>query len=355
MLEQRKKILVAPLDWGLGHATRCIPIIRQLLNRDCEVFIASSGRALLLLQKEFPQLMSFELKPYDPQYPDGGSMVFKMAFQLPKFMRAISKEQKEVEKIVAKEEIDLVISDNRYGCFSKKIKSIIITHQLNLQMPRWWKWTQPMVNSYNHKKLKQFAEVWVPAPEHSIIPVLTKSNPDLKLRYLGYLSRFEKKNLPTQYQVCAICSGPEPQRSIFEKMITRELKQSNLTAIVVRGKTEVLNKQYNKNQRVTIANYMTGEELNDVVEQSETIIARSGYSTVMDLAKLNKKAVFIPTPGQTEQELIAAELMKQKMAYSGKQSKFNLKSALEESQKFSGFLNFDFDNSLLSRAIDAVL
>ncbi len=354
-LERKKRILIAPLDWGLGHATRCIPIIRLLLQKDFEVFIASSGRALKLLQKEFPELTTFELEAYAPQYPKNGSMVLKMAFQLPKFLRVISKEHFQIEKIIAQKNIDLVISDNRYGCFCRRVKSVIITHQLNIQMPKWWGWMQPRVNNYNYKKLKQFSECWVPAPVNSIVPVLTNVQSDLTVRHVGYLSRFEKKQLQKKFDVCVICSGPEPQRSIFEGVMTKQLKKIPNKSIIVRGKTESPNQYYNKNEKVTIANYLTAEAMNEVIEQSEIIIARSGYSTMMDLAKLNKKAVFIPTPGQTEQEIIASELMKQNIAYAVKQTDFDLATALEESKKFTGFLNFDFDNSLLSKAIDSLL
>ncbi len=354
-MEHKKRILVAALDWGLGHASRCIPIIKELQSRNCEVFIASSGRALKLLQKEFPQLTSFELEGYDPQYPQGDSMVWKMAFQLPKFLKVISSEQFQTERIVSQHKIDAIISDNRYGCFSRRVKSIIITHQLNIQMPKWWKWMQPQVNNYNYKKLKQFSECWVPSTLDSIIPALTNSKTDLNVRHIGYVSRFEKKNLEKKYDVCAICSGPEPQRSIFEKMLTKELKKSSLTSILIRGKTEVMNQYYNKNEKVTIANYLTANALNEVIEQSEMVIARSGYSTVMDMAKLNRRAVFVPAPGQTEQELIAEELTEKKIAYSTVQSKFDLEIALEESKKFTGFLNFSFDKSLLTKAIDSLL
>lgn len=354
-MERRKRILVAALDWGLGHAARCIPIIKELQNRNCEVFIASSGRALKLLQKEFPQLTSFELEGYEPQYPANGSMVWSMAFQLPKFLKVISREHFQTERIVSQQKIDAVISDNRYGCFSGRVKSVIITHQLNIQMPKWWKWLQPRVNNYNHKKLKQFSECWVPSTLDSVIPILTNSKTDLNVRHIGYVSRFVKKKLEKKYDMCAICSGPEPQRSIFEKMLTKELKKSSLQSILIRGKTEVMNQYYNKNEKVTIANYLTADAMNEVIEQSEMIIARSGYSTVMDLAKLNRKAIFVPTPSQTEQELIAVELTKRNIAYSTPQSKFDLEIALEESKKFTGFLNFEFDNTLLSKAIDSLL
>ncbi len=350
-----KRILVAPLDWGLGHASRCIPIIRLLIKKNCTVYIASSGRALELLRKEFPELRCFEIVPYGPVYPSGASMVFSMAIQVPKFLSAIRKEQIQIEKIVERNQIDVVISDNRYGAYSKQVKSIFITHQLNIQMPGFIKWFEEAVNRQNEKYIQQFAECWIPAPEKNFIPLLLKHKGNLNLRYLGLLSRFEKKTLPKKFKVCAICSGPEPQRTVFDNMLSAQLKKMNEPTIIIRGKTETPNKYFNKYQQFTIANYLTSEDLNEVIAQSEVVIARSGYSTVMDMARMEARAVFVPTPGQTEQQYISAELMKNNIAYSVKQSQFDLRVAIAQSENYSGFHNFDRDDSFLEKAIDSIL
>lgn len=350
-----KRILIAPLDWGLGHATRCIPIIRLLLKKNCTVFIASSGRALELLRKEFPEIRCFKIVPYNPVYSSGASMVFSMAMQVPKFFNTIRKEQTQIEKIVERNLIDVVVSDNRYGAYSKKVKSIFITHQLNIQMPGFMKWFEETVNRQNEKFIHRFAECWIPAPQKNFIPLLLQHKGNLNLRYLGFLSRFEKKALPKKFKVCAICSGPEPQRSVFENLLTPQLRKMSEPTIIIRGKTETPNKYFNKYQQFTIANYLTTEDLNEVIEQSEIVIARSGYSTVMDLARVEARAVFIPTPGQTEQEYLAAELSKSKVAFSVKQSQFDLKSALVQAENYSGFHNFDRDDSILEKAIDSIL
>ena len=75
----------------------------------------------------------------------------------------------------------------------------------------------------------------------------------------------------------------------------------------------------------------------------------------MDLSKLGKKAIFIATPGQTEQAHLAAQLMSKGIAYCMEQSAFNLKNALKESDKFSGFTNFEDDETLLDQAIQSIL
>lgn len=350
-----KRILVAPLDWGLGHASRCIPIIRLLLKKNCTVVIASSGRALELLRKEFPELRCFEIVAYNPVYPSGASMVFSMAIQIPKFLSAIRKEQTQIEKIVERNNIDVVISDNRYGAYSKNVKSVFMTHQLNIQMPGFMKWLEESVNRQNEKYIQKFAECWIPAPEKNFIPLLLQHKGNLNLRYLGFLSRFESRPAEKKFKVCAICSGPEPQRTVFENILSVQLKKMNGPTIIIRGKTETPNKYFNKYQQFTIANYLTSEDLNEVIEQSDMVIARSGYSTVMDLARLEAKAVFIPTPGQTEQEYLAAELMKSKIAFSAKQSQFDLSSALAQAENYSGFHNLDRDDSLLEKAVDSLL
>ncbi|MCX6065047.1 MAG: glycosyltransferase, partial [Chloroflexi bacterium] len=196
----------------------------ELQKRNCVVFIASSGRAYELLKKEFfLTIRCFEIDGYDPIYPDGDGMVLKMLYQVPKFLKIIAKEQLQVEKIVERNQIDVVISDNRYGCYSTKAKSIFISHQLHIQMPALWKWIEKSVNQKNHEYINKFSECWIPAPEDSFVSLLTKNENNLKARHIGYLSRFEKMNLPKKYDVCAICSGPEPQRSNLDNLLMQQL------------------------------------------------------------------------------------------------------------------------------------
>lgn len=355
-MEPPKRILVCVLDWGLGHATRCIPLIRELQRRNCVVFIASSGRAYELLKKEFfMNIRCFEIDGYDPQYPHSDSMVFKMGFQLPKFLRIIKKEQIQVEKIVERNQIDVVISDNRYGCYSTKVPSYFITHQLNIQMPGWLKWMEPRVNRKNHDYIKKFAECWIPSAPDSLIPELLVNTDGLNTRYIGYLSRFEKKQVEKKYDVIGICSGPEPQRTYLEQTLTYYFKKTTLKVLLVNGKTESLGKYHKQNVRFSVANCLMAEDLNEAIEQSDIVIARSGYSTVMDLAKLGKKAIFVPTPGQTEQEYLARELMRKGVAFSMSQEDFDLEVALKESEKYTGFTGMGFDDTLLKEAIATIV
>lgn len=355
-MEQPKRILVAPLDWGLGHATRCIPLIRELQKQNCVVFVAASGRGYELLKKEFfMALRIFEIEGYNPEYPEGNQMVWKMAKQFRSFLKIIAREQLQAEKIVERNQIDIVISDNRYGFFSTKVKSVFITHQLQIQMPAFLKWMQTWVNRKNHQYIQRFSECWVPAPEDSFLPTLTQNTVHLNIRHIGYLSRFEKKTHEKKFEYCAICSGPEPQRSYFDALLSKQLHSSGSKAIIVRGKTESMSKYFKKDGQLVISNFLTTNELNDVIEQSEIIIARPGYSTIMDLAQLGKKAIFIPTPGQTEQLYLAEQLKKKRVAYYMNQEDFDLETAVKESADYTGFTGWSYDHHLLQNAVKQLL
>src|SRR6478609_3806099 len=160
--QKSKRVLVAPLDWGLGHATRCIPIIHELLKRNCEVSIATSGDALLLLKAEFPELQFFELPSYQVTYSRSIPFVTNIFLQLQKFLLVISKEHECVRKIIIEHKVDLVISDNRFGCWSKLVPSVMISHQTNILMPFHLKWLQPVINFFNRSQIKKFTECWIP-------------------------------------------------------------------------------------------------------------------------------------------------------------------------------------------------
>lgn len=363
-MERRKRILVTVLDWGLGHATRCVPVINALLQENTEVMVAGSGPSLALLKQEFPILKSFELSPYNPCYPADTNMVWAMAGQLPKFIKAIKAEQKETEEIIKQENIDIVISDNRYGCYTKLAKCYIIAHQLNILMPDGWQWMEGIVNRFNHAQLRNFDGVWIPANDGTFPKRLLKGHEELNTSFIGFLSRMESgmsdvggpmsDATSRQYAIAAICSGPEPQRGLLEEALVKQLCNLGLPAVLVAGRVEARQKRQDRG-KLSIINYMAGEELNKLMAESSVIVARSGYSTVMDLMRTGSKAILIPTPGQTEQEYIAAELMEQGIAYNMPQGDMDMQKALKEYDKYAGFSKFASKNELLTQAIKKIL
>jgi uncharacterized protein (TIGR00661 family) len=326
-----KRVLVMPMDWGLGHATRCIPVIRVLLEFECEVFLAGSGDGLALLKREFPTLPSFTLTGYAPSYD--GHMITGMLQQLPQFLRTIRDEHDQVEELVRKHQIDFVISDNRYGAWASTVPSVFITHQLTIDMPSGFSWLGPMVNYLNHRFIRRFTQCWVPdEPDVPLAGKLARADSLQQVRYIGALSRFEKQpDAEKKYDLLLLLSGPEPARTQLETILRAQLPLLSLRYLLVRGKVEDLQQEPN------IVNFLSAQELNEVMEQSELVISRSGYSTIMDLSRLGKKAVLIPTPGQTEQEYLARFHGARGTARWMEQTKVDLNRAWLERHNFSGF------------------
>jgi len=329
-----RNILVAPLNWGLGHATRCIPIILELEKNGFTPIIASDGAALKILEKEFPHLKALELPSYEIEYAkNGADFKWKLIKNSPKMIDAIFSEKKTVKKWIKEHNLHGIISDNRLGVYSKKIPSVFITHQLNVLSGK----TTWISSKLHQHFIKKFSECWIPDIEKQ--PNLTGKLGHLKkskleLRYLGPLSRLEKKDLPIKYDLMVILSGPEPQRTYLEEKLKKEVRGFNGKVIFIKGIIEPEQK-IEKEDDVTFYNFMTSEELETAFNESGIVLCRSGYTTVMDLAKLGKKAFFIPTPGQFEQEYLAKRLKRNAFVPYAKQDDFKIED-LEDVKLYRG-------------------
>jgi len=302
-----KNILVAPLNWGLGHATRCIPIINELLKNGFTPILASDGNALELLKKEFPNLNHFTLPSYHIKYAKKGVFVkLKLLLNLPKLISAVQLEKKLINKLVDDKDITGIISDNRFGVYHKSIPSIYITHQLNVLSG-----ITTILSSKMHQRIiKKFDECWVPdfkGATNFSGKLSQLNNSTFNLKYIGVLSRFKRKDTPYTYDYLVILSGPEPQRTLLENKLILALKNSTKKTLFIKGIVES-EQQKTITKNIAFYNYMTSNELEQAINNSNVIISRSGYTTIMDLAKMNKKAFFIPTPGQSEQLYLAERL-----------------------------------------------
>ncbi|MEO7978357.1 glycosyltransferase [Flavobacterium sp.] len=333
-----KTILIAPLNWGLGHATRCIPIIKALQDNNYIPIIASDGIALELLKKEFPYIQTLELPSYHIEYAKNAkNFKWKLIKNLPKMIIAILDEKKMVNSWIKKHDIDGIISDNRLGVFSKKVPSVFITHQLNVMTGNTTRFTSKCHQYF----IKKYTECWV--PDTDATPNLTgdlghiKSN-NLNLNYIGPLSRMRKKDIPKMYDLMIILSGPEPQRTFLEEKLQKEIVNYNGDVVFIKGvveKTQI--KQQVKN--VTYYNFMNTKQLEQTFNESDLVLCRSGYTTVMDLAKLEKKAFFIPTPGQYEQEYLAIKLQEEQLVPYATQNDFTIED-LSKVKSFKGLSQF---------------
>lgn len=346
------RILVAPLDWGLGHATRCIPVIQELLNNDFEVWLAGEGAQKALLQQEFPSLPFLSLRGYNIRYARSGKgLLWSMILQNPKIQNAIHYEHSWLKKKVAEHGFDAVISDNRFGLYHKKIPCIFITHQLTIKTFL-GKWTERILQKRNYHYINKFSECWIPDnadEKNNLSGALshTKIKPITPIQYIGWLSRIEQKNIKEEKNhLLILLSGPEPQRSILEDIITSQIAHYNGSATVLRG-LPISASMIPSTNTIRFYNHLNAEELGKEMEKASFIIARSGYSTVMDIIKLKKKSILIPTPGQTEQEYLGKYLSEKQIAASYNQKEFSLTKALEQAQDFLyQFPDPDTENNL---------
>ncbi len=336
-------VLVAPLDWGLGHATRCIPVIKELIKQGAGVVIAAVGNQKRLLEAEFPQLEFLEIPGYEIRYKRGFFLKWSLIFRIPGILRQIRLENRWLEKTLQNRKVDAVISDNRYGLFHKGHFCVFITHQLYIQSGSkpsgaFGKWIDGRLLKWNYKLISKFSCCWVPDQElgPSLAGVLSHPArmPVVPAKYVGILSRFRCLELPpVKNSLLILLSGPEPQRTQFENILFRELAGVHPETIVVRGLPDTDMPVRFLGDGIKIYNHLRSEELNKLIIQSEYILARSGYSTIMDLIKLKRTAILVPTPGQTEQEYLGSYLHEKKWMYSVPQKNFNLEKTLRNFQK----------------------
>ncbi len=302
-----KRIVVAPLCWGLGHASRCVPIINQLHDQGNTVAIASDGEALTLLRKEFPELESFELPEYEINYKYQ-SMIINMAVQGPKILCAIKKEKTEAEQIASSWNADILISDNRLGFRSNTTKNVYITHQLNIPHPN--KIISTVANRLHRHFINKYDECWIPDYEddRSLAGKMTQAELKIPKRFIGVQSRLVKEDVNEDIDLAIILSGPEPQRMYLEeKLIKKYTHLSNKKIILVRG-TESVAKHTVNQSHITVHNLLTSHDINNIMNRAKQIVCRAGYSSIMDLVVLGKGAILVPTPGQYEQEYLGKVL-----------------------------------------------
>jgi UDP-N-acetylglucosamine transferase subunit ALG13 len=345
-MPENRVALVCPLDWGIGHATRCVPVIFKLRELGFEVIVAASGRPLEFLRNEFPGIKTEEFPGTKIAYPENNNFTWKLTTQLPGWLRGIWQEHRTLKRLVERTGATLIISDNRYGCWLSGIPSVFITHQLALQLPRMLRFLEPLLNTVNYRYIHRYQECWIPdfEPHRGLGGAL--SHP-AKLPgnacYIGTLSRFSIS--PALYpdagkqpfDLLVMLSGPEPQRTILEKKILKQLVSINMQVAMLRGMPES-EEAYVLDNRIHVFAHLSSERLGELINRSSLVICRSGYSSIMDVVSLGKPAIFIPTPGQTEQEYLARYLMEKKIYFSMDQDAFDLLFALEMSKNYPGMV-----------------
>lgn len=321
------KILVAPLNWGLGHASRCVPFIKKWLAEGHEVVLAGDGESLLLLRKQFPQLRFIPFAPLRLRYSRRSRQVWAIVRSIPAIVLWALKDHHLLKILVRDEHFDRIVSDNRFFFYSRQVESIYITHQLHILLPKGWRWAEPIASRMHARICMRYNKVWVPDVEgtgdsfppsatlagrlsHLTPTELQQSGLQNKVEYIGPLSRFENytpyRTQQVEYHTVCVISGLEPQRTLLEKEMFKRYQNSEETVLVVRGVMNVPNTRITQ-RKMTIVPSMDDNTLAMALINAKHIVVRSGYSTIMDLKALGvlHKAELIPTPGQCEQEYLA--------------------------------------------------
>jgi hypothetical protein len=328
------KVLFGVFDWGLGHATRSTPLIEVLAEKN-EVHILSTGRALELLKDHFKnKCYYYDVSSVHFSYPRSRFFATKFALSMPRIVSSLKKARKKTKEIINKNKYDIVVSDCRYDVYDKKESSFLINHQLKFKAPAFQFVTSDLLS----RKMGNYSSIIVPDfPERELTGTLSL-NPRFRgeVNYIGILSRVKEQKKKLDIDFFISISGPEPQRSIFEKKILKQINELNGRKVITGGAPEAINKK--KEHSIEYFSYLNLKQQEDMMNRAKFIISRPGYSTVMELVELNKKNIlFVPTPGQTEQEYLANLYEKKGIFHHMPQSKVKLREEVDKSRSFSSF------------------
>jgi len=339
------KVFVSPLNWGLGHSTRDIPIIEELLRRGHEVTIGTSGNALTLLKREFPECDFITFKDYPAPYSSTRFFLPKFAASIPILLRALARERKKLDEILSVNKFDLIISDNRMGVYSHDIPSYFISHQLRFSLPQYLYLFEMLTipaNSFVHVK---FDGVIVPdiypwAGQPNLSGKLSRSRLDAtnkRAYFAGIFTSTRKMNLDEDLDYLIIVSGPEPQRTKLEEIILKQVQKLPGEKVVLLGSPQ--KERHEKlDEHTTVHSYLSTEDKVELMNRARFLITRSGYTTMMEMVELDKKhGLFIPTPGQTEQEYLSRYYARQGWFLSRSQYKLRLPQDVQEAMNYRGF------------------
>lgn len=353
------KIVYAVCSWGLGHATRSLPIIRKLLDEDNEIRIISNGRSLELLKKELADRYVEYIKI--PDYPmllseNSRQFMAKSIVYWPSFINRMNKGLHKLIKILEYKPCDLIISDARYDMYSRKTPSFFISHQMRIMNPLRIKMLERGSEIFNLFFFKRFSGVIVPDYKDDNLSGDLSHNlnhiDEEKLHYVGVLSDFKKKKSKKDIDYLISISGPEPQRTILEGKLVSQVAYLDGKVVITLGKTENMDKF--KKDKIETYSFLSKAEREDFLNRSKLVICRSGYSTILDLAVIGTKALMTPTPGQIEQEYLAKYHNKKGTFYSVNQNSIDLARDIKIAQKTTGFARSYNVNKTVEKIISIV-
>ncbi len=341
------RVLVCPLGWGLGHASRLIPVILGLNKYGFEVLAAGDEPQMNFLKSHFPDIKTIIFPSLKVKLVKRSTQLLPLIGIAIKIPYLLIKEHFVLKRIVKDYNIGIVISDNRYGLWGKKIKSVLITHQLSIVFPMPFRFLKPVGEYLVRVMANRFTFCWLPdyADKNNLAGDLShpKKTP-ANARYIGLLSRFQGKSIehiPLEWDLVGIVSGPSPQRELLIESITNYSKKQKLKTLVVMGNLKNGTTIF-ENEGIFYTGHLKDNDFIKAVNSSKYLITRAGYSTIMDLVAVGKGGLIVPTPGQTEQEYIASYLSNKELFKTCQQDdlmNIDLSESLARNITFSQHLN----------------
>ena len=304
-----RRILISPLNWGLGHAGRMIPLAIELKKRGNEIIFGTDKSLIHVLEKDLHGITIIQIPGIRMRYSGVFPQYLCIFLQVPLLIISAFREHSALKRIVRELKPDIIISDNRFGFFHKDVYSVFVTHQLRIAFPRFLRFLEPVAAWLNRQIIARYDLCLVPDYPGKVNlsgGLSHEATLPENVFYMGPLSRFSvtdksetNMNLPPHYY-CLILSGPEPQRSLLLEKVSSALHGIQL---VVLSGTPLTGDLKDRHDRTVIANPDTAT-MRYVIRGSAMVISRSGYTSIMELVSLGKGAVLIPTPGQPEQEYL---------------------------------------------------
>ncbi|MGQ9621135.1 MAG: glycosyltransferase [Bacteroidales bacterium] len=312
---KEKKILVCPLGWGIGHTTRMIPLIRELKTLHNEVLFAGSGWQTEIVRKEINDIPFVYFPGFEIKYSAILPQYIVIFFYTPLFWYHTIREHIQLNRIIRKYNINIVISDSRLGLWNKKIISVLVTHIIKLPLPKGFRLFEKFLLPLSRAVISRFTFCFIPdfPGEMNLSGNLSHSfRLPLNTRYIGILSRFQQtcqmeEHAERDIFCTAIMSGPSPQKEILTEKIKDILKKINKKSVIFSGNPD-LESCETQEGNVTVVNHLQQDFMLKIIRRSELIISRSGYTTIMELFSIGRSALLVPTPGQAEQEYLASYL-----------------------------------------------
>lgn len=344
-----RRILYGVYHWGLGHATRSLGLIRALIERgDAVTIVVAPGPGMRLLQSELGDACEFYPFRDTPapfsRYP--AIFYLRMTAAMPWVLAGYRREHRLADKLVAERHFDCVVSDSRLGLWSQAVPSYCIFHSIHQRVPFFSHFTERFVERGQRDLLKGFTKVLIPdVEENGGLSGWLGHDPvfdwgEGRLVYIGPLSSVPRMDVEQDIDVFFSVSGIEPQRGLLEQLVLQALPKLSGKIVVTLGRPKD-GGECREVAGATVYGYLDRKHQAEMLNRAKLVMTRSGYTTLMELAGIGRRALFVATPGQSEQEYLAEFHRERGHVWSVEQKHLDIPRDLERARAATGIPRMD--------------